>query len=76
MATKAIHLELVRNLTSEAFIASLQRGIGRRGLIDHICGDKGSNCVGASRELKALFKSVELLRQANDCSKDTISVAF
>jgi hypothetical protein len=32
MATKAVHLELVSNLTSEAFIAALKCFIARRGL--------------------------------------------
>jgi len=32
MATEAIHLELVSNLTSETFIAALKRFIARRGL--------------------------------------------
>jgi hypothetical protein len=55
MATKAIHLELVSNLTSEAFIAALKRFIARRGSIDHLYSDNGSNFVGANRELKAFF---------------------
>jgi hypothetical protein len=67
MATKAIHLELVSNLISEAFIAGLQCFINRRGLIDYLYSDNGSNFVGANSKLKAC---------ACLCSKDTISVAF
>ena len=52
MATKAIHLELVSNLTLEAFIAALKRFIDRRGLIYHFYSDNGSSFVGANRELK------------------------
>jgi len=55
MATKAMHLELVSNLTSEAFIAALRRFIARRGLKDHLYSDNGSNFVGANRELKEIF---------------------
>ena len=53
MATKAIHLEMVSNLTSEAFIEALRRFIARRGLIDYLYRDNGSNFVGENRELKA-----------------------
>jgi len=76
MATKTTHLELVPNLISEAFIAAMKRCIARRTVIDHLCRDNGSNFVGGSRESKALFRCAEFLRQTNDCSKDTISVAF
>jgi hypothetical protein len=65
MATKAIHLELVSNLTSEAFIAALKRFIARRGLIDHLYSDNGSNFVAANRELK------EFLRQVHDYAAKT-----
>jgi hypothetical protein len=65
MATKAIHVELVSNLTSEAFIATLKCCIARRRLIDHLYSDNGSNFVGANRELKESFKSEEFLRQVH-----------
>jgi hypothetical protein len=45
MTTKATHLEMVSNLTSEAFIAALKHFIARRGLIDHLYSDNGSKFV-------------------------------
>jgi hypothetical protein len=71
MATKAIHLELVSNLTSEAFIAALKSFTPRRGLIDHLYGDNGSNFVGTNRELKAFFKIEGFLRQVHDYAAKT-----
>jgi len=71
MASKAVHLELVSNLTSEAFIAALKSFIARRGLIDHLYSDNGTNFVGANRELKAFFKSEEFLRQVHNYAAKT-----
>jgi len=68
MATKAIHLEMVSNLTSEAFIEALRRFIARRGLIDYLYRDNGSNFVGENRELKA---SEEFLRQVHNYAAKT-----
>ena len=51
-ATRAVHLEAVSELTTAAFIATLRRFIGRRGLPDVIWSDHGTNFVGAARELK------------------------
>ena len=59
MASKAVHLELVSNLTNEAFIASLKRFFSRRGKSKSIYSDNGTNFVGASRELVELYKCLE-----------------
>ena len=71
MATKAIHLELVSNLTLEAFIAALKRFIARRGLIDHFYSDNGSSFVGANRELKEFFKAEDFLSQVHNYAAKT-----
>ena len=54
-AVKAVHLELVSDLTSEAFIRALRRFISRRGKPSLIWSDNGTNFVGAAKELKAIF---------------------
>ncbi|XP_030765048.1 uncharacterized protein LOC115889242 [Sitophilus oryzae] len=57
MATKALHLELVSDLSSETFLGALLRFISRRGRCNHIYSDCGTNFVGASRELINMLKS-------------------
>lgn len=53
--TKAIHLELVTELTSDYFIAALRRFVSRRGKPTSIHSDNGTNFVGANSKLKELF---------------------
>lgn len=55
--TKAVHLELVSDLTSEAFLACLRRFIARRGRCNLILSDCGTNFVGASRQLAKYMKT-------------------
>lgn len=54
-STKAAHLELVSDLTTDAFMASLKRFIARRGLCSTIHSDNGSNFVGANNELLEIY---------------------
>ncbi|XP_060831683.1 uncharacterized protein LOC132915932 [Bombus pascuorum] len=54
LAVKAVHIELVSDLTSEAFIAALRRFIARRGFCSSIHTDNGTNFVGANNELREL----------------------
>ncbi|XP_067620048.1 uncharacterized protein [Eurosta solidaginis] len=54
--SKAIHLELVPDLTSAAFIAALRRFIARRGRCRVIYSDNATNFVGANRELRELLQ--------------------
>ncbi|GFW79082.1 integrase catalytic domain-containing protein [Trichonephila clavipes] len=56
--TKAIHLEIISDLTSQALIAALKRFISRRGKCHKIFSDNGTNMIGANREIKALSKLV------------------
>ena len=52
LSVKAVHLELVSDLTTDAFIATLRCFIARRGKPTKIWSDHGTNFVGASREIK------------------------
>ncbi|XP_055910868.1 uncharacterized protein LOC129945233 [Eupeodes corollae] len=57
-STKAIHVEMVSDLTTDAFIASLKRFILRRGIPAGIYSDNGTNFIGAKRKLSELYKMV------------------
>lgn len=56
MATKALHLELVHSLTTDAFLAALRRFVSRRGKCREIFSDNGRNFVGANREMSEFFE--------------------
>lgn len=60
MATKAIHLELVGDLTSEAFIGAFKRFVSRRGKCSNLWSDQGRNFVGGDKELKAAWQEANL----------------
>lgn len=50
-STKAVHVELVSDLTTEACLSALRRFTARRGLCTQIFSDNGTYFVGASRTL-------------------------
>ena len=56
LSVKAIHVELVSDLTTAAFIACLRRFVARRGKPTLLWSDNGTNFVGASHELNELFE--------------------
>lgn len=51
MAIKAIHVELVSNMTANAFISALRRFSARRGKPSRIYTDNGTNFVGAATDI-------------------------
>ena len=55
-ATKAVHIEVIEDLTTEDFLAALKRFISRRGLPSQLHSDNGSNFVGAKNDLQLLYK--------------------
>ncbi len=66
MSVKAVHLEVLSDLTSAAFIACLRRFIAWRDKPYCIWSDHGSNFVGAFRELAELADFLEKQRTAGD----------
>ncbi|GFT70112.1 integrase catalytic domain-containing protein [Trichonephila clavipes] len=48
----AVHIELVSDLTSQAFIAVLKRFMARRGKGAKLSADNSKNFIGASNEIK------------------------
>ncbi|XP_044573993.1 uncharacterized protein LOC123258182 [Drosophila ananassae] len=79
-ATKAIHLELVSDLTTDAFLAALRRFLGRRGKCQTIHCDNATNFIGANNKLKELETSI-FSTNAQDsivqhCNKREINFKF
>ena len=59
LAIKAVHIELVSDLTAEALIAALRRFTARRGYPVLIWSDNGRNFIGAKRELSEMYEFLE-----------------
>ncbi|XP_076295214.1 uncharacterized protein LOC143216229 [Lasioglossum baleicum] len=57
-ATHAVHLELVDDCSTAAFLAAFDRFTSRRGVPQTITSDNGTNFVGASNELARHFVEV------------------
>ncbi|XP_011861755.1 PREDICTED: uncharacterized protein LOC105558592, partial [Vollenhovia emeryi] len=77
LATRAIHIELVSDYSTGAFISAFKRFCSRRGLPQAVYSDNGTTFVGADRELTASLRSA--LRDSNfrnDTALDKISWHF
>ena len=56
LTTKSVHLELVMDLCTEAFLAALRRFVAGRGTPSTLMTDNGTIFVGARRELSELYQ--------------------
>ncbi|XP_053686155.1 uncharacterized protein LOC128735696 [Sabethes cyaneus] len=73
MASKAVHIDMVYSLTSDAFVNMLKRLVGRRGRVTDIYCDNARTFVGANRLLEenrlnfnAIHQSSKLLTYCAD----------
>lgn len=57
-STKAVHLEVVSDLTTNAYIAALTRFTCRRGVITDLYSDNGTNLTGAAEKLRRIFQDL------------------
>lgn len=57
--TRAIHLEVVSDLSTNSFLNSLKRFIGRRGKCKVIYSDCGTNFIGANNEMRGFLNQIQ-----------------
>lgn len=59
MTSRAVHLEVACSLDTDACINAIRRFLCRRGQVEHIRSDNGTNLVGAERELRQALSTLE-----------------
>lgn len=59
LTTRAVHIEIAHTLTADSCILALRNFVARRGTPIQIISDRGTNFVGASRELENVMKGVD-----------------
>lgn len=64
LCTKALHLEVVSDLSSQAFLAAYRRFVGRRGRFHKLYSDNGTNFVGAEKILRDEIRKAEVTWKA------------
>ncbi|XP_072010850.1 uncharacterized protein [Engystomops pustulosus] len=52
MSVRAVHIEVIESMDTSSFINALRRFIAIRGPVKHIRSDRGTNFVGAAKELQ------------------------
>lgn len=67
LATKAIHLELVPDLSTAEFIMAFENFIARRGIPIIVYTDNGTNFIGGANEIDRMFS--QMLKQNNGLTK-------
>ncbi|XP_066585480.1 uncharacterized protein [Prorops nasuta] len=77
-STKAIHLEVVSDMTTASFLAAFRRFSGRRGLCHKLYSDNGSTFQGAARELHEMFSAASSFYKetASTLANDGINRSF
>ena len=59
LSSRAVHIEVLDDMTTSAFILALRNIISLRGNVKRIYCDRGTNFVGASREFKRAFDELD-----------------
>ncbi|XP_065084920.1 uncharacterized protein LOC135707118 [Ochlerotatus camptorhynchus] len=58
-STKAVHIELVTDLSTPAFLAALRRFVARRGLVRELHSDNGTAFKGAANALHRIYEMLK-----------------
>ena len=70
MASRAIHLEIATSLTTDSFLNAYRRFVCRRGPIQQLRSDQGTNFVGEKNELEAALHEMNHNKIQRELLKD------
>lgn len=73
MVTKAVHIELVSDLTSDIFLAAFKRFISRRGPVSCLYSDNATTYVGAKAQLDELYSFLLSANYKSSLSNELLS---
>ncbi|XP_058837430.1 uncharacterized protein LOC131693535 [Topomyia yanbarensis] len=80
LCTKAVHLELVTDLSTNRFLQALRRFVSRRGRCTDMYSDNGTNFVGARNQLQEFLKMLKNRDHydavSKECAKEGIQWHF
>lgn len=78
LSSRAVHLDIAADYSTDAFMAALPRFVARRGLCRALYSDCGTNFVGADAHLHALFSATgrEGKQISQSVAKDRIQWHF
>ena len=69
LTTRAVHIEVAQSLDTESCLAAVTRFIARRGYLNTIISDIGTNVVGAANELKAFMNEWDKAKIESDLAQ-------
>lgn len=61
-SSRAVHIEMLTDMTADSFINALRCFIAMRGTVQQLRSDQGSNFVGAKNELKNALEEMDVER--------------
>lgn len=76
LCSRAVHIEMLPDLSTDAFLLGLRCFIGIRGAVSTIMCDQGTNFVGADNELKAALKKLDRTRVEEYLAKEQCQFKF
>ena len=59
LASRAVHIEVASSLSTDSFLNAYRRFVGRRGPVQHLRSDQGTNFVAARNELQQELAMLE-----------------
>ena len=71
-ATRAVHLEVVSDLTTHSFVQAFWRFTSHKSLPKVIISDKGTTCIAAASHLKKFFNSSAIQEKFSNLLRDVV----